>query len=167
MFQFRTFEDMCNSNISTKGEIALVEENHKVYSCLGELGHWEPYSETTAGMSLYDINQNVISQMPDLSEENLTQKKKLIRDYFVNTNGKYYMLLNRDNNYYTLFNINPESDEPDAVEDIVIECLNNLGSIKSIEDDDGQAIEIWTCRDNTASISYLFKYDSGVVECHL
>lgn len=167
MFQFKTFEEMCNSNISTKGELALVEENHKMYSCLGELGCWEPYLETTTGINLYDINQTVISQMSDLSEEILIQKKKLIRDYFVDTNGKYYMLLNRDNNYYTLFNINPDSDEPDPAADIVVECLTNLGTIKSIEDDSGQAIEIWTCRDNTASISYLFKYDLGVVECHL
>lgn len=117
-------------------------------------------------MNLYEINQAVVSQLPEMSEEMVAEKKEMIRQYLDEVVDEYYMLLCRDLNYYTMFSLQADKELP-AAELEIIECIRDLGSIISIEHstETGKVIEIWfKCADGTF-VAYLFPYGKGVVKC--
>lgn len=150
----------------TEGEIAYVTKEEQKYQYTEENG-WQVYKapEVTTGMSLYDLNKQIISQLPNM--EDFEEAKQIITDYHNNMSNKYYMLLFRELNYFTLFNINPYDEIELVFEDEVIECLKNLGNIKSITMCDSEgSVECWvTTADDNTVVGYLFGYDGGVIEC--
>lgn len=130
-------------------------------------------------MTAYDINKQVIDQLPALTEEELEDKKDIIGQFVKNTNNEYYMLLCREKNYYTLChrvsdmnpspadNVRQYSEWPNEIittEDLIIECSRCLGEIKSIELVDG-AVEIWVTDPFDTYVMYFFPYDGGVEAC--
>lgn len=113
-------------------------------------------------LSLYEMNKQVISQLPEIEDiAVLTPIRK-----YKNKDGKYFMLLCRDLNYYTLFVIDLESDV--RIEQEVLECLKELGRIKSVEEfEDKKLVEIWVQpEDSDPVVMYFFNYDRGVIPCH-
>ena len=113
-------------------------------------------------LSLYEMNKQVISQLPEIEDiAVLTPIRK-----YKNKDGKYFMLLCRDLNYYTLFVIDLESDV--RIEQEVLECLKELGTIKSVEEfEDKNLVEIWVQPENSDPVvMYFFNYDRGVIPCH-
>jgi hypothetical protein len=60
-------------------------------------------------MNLYDLNKQIISQMPALDEDGIDLALMTVATYIKNTENKYYMLLCKDVNYYTLFNVKKHS----------------------------------------------------------
>ena len=79
-----------------------------------------------------------------------------------------YMLLCRELNYYTVFQRQFNAATHENFGDVVIECLENLGDIKSIElTETKDAIEAWIVDPNEheAYVVYLFNYDQGVIIC--
>lgn len=94
--------------------------------------------------------------------EDFTESKEKIKNFYINENYKYYMLLNNDIRYYTLFHRFELNNE--TMEDVIIECLQDLGVIKMI-DNDTDKIECWIDSEEYGTIVlYLFPYDRGVVE---
>lgn len=117
-------------------------------------------------MTLYDLNKAAVTQLPNYSEADKQAAKELINTYDdFSTMTRYYMLLCRELNYYTVFQRQFTGLEDFG--DVVIECLENLGNIKSIEvTEDKTAIEAWIVNsDNEAHVVYLFNYDQGVIIC--
>ena len=117
-------------------------------------------------MSLYEINQAAVSQLPKMNDEILAEKKQMIREYLDEIQDEYYMLLCRDLNYYTMFSLQGDGDLPTA-ESEIIGCIQDMGSIISIERsaETGKVIEVWfKCADGTF-VAYLFPYGKGVVKC--
>ena len=122
--------------------------------------------ETAVGISMYDLNKQIISQLPTIDEETIKNKMTEIREFVNDTNNKFYMLLCRDINYYTLFMLNPNVAE-ETLEDILLECVQTFGNIKAIDKVDG-AIEIWVQNEhfeNGPYVMYFFPYDGGVEVC--
>lgn len=117
-------------------------------------------------LSLYDLNKQVIAQLPDLTPEEIELKAGLIFEY-VAKHGNYYMLLGRDINYYTLFVRKETTAELPIIESEVIECLKYLGSIKAIDlNEDGTALELWVVLENNEAMMLLFfDYTEGVIVC--
>ncbi len=116
-------------------------------------------------MNLYDVNKQIMSQLPTLDEEQMKTAKKVICDYIVNGAQEFYMLLGRDINYYTVFQITGEGNSAASE---ILECANYLGDIKSVEKTEDGAIEIWVHsreEDSTPTVLYLFIYDLGVIKC--
>lgn len=143
-------------------ELALIEDVQQVYQY--EDGEWVPYkTDQPLGVTLYEINQMAVQQMEDLTDEQIATVKTHFRNLVNSVDSIYYMLLCRDLNYYTMFVVgNGETD----LEDDVIECLNVLGRIKSVEIYEG-LIECWIVDSNdTAHVVYFFNYSEGVIECH-
>ena len=64
-----------------------------------------PKEETKASgnlqMNLYDLNKQIISQMPALDKDGIDLALMTVATYIKNTENKYYMLLCKDVNYYT------------------------------------------------------------------
>ena len=113
-------------------------------------------------LSLYEMNKQVVSQLPAIDDiAVLTPIRK-----YKNKDGKYFMLICRDINYYTLFAIDLDSDA--RIEQEVLECLKELGTIKSVEElEDKNVVEIWIQQEgNDPVVMYFFNYDRGVIICH-
>lgn len=119
--------------------------------------------------SLYDVNQQLIKQLPCYSNKKLRQVlDEVVRPYFEKQQATYYMLLCNDNHDYTVFCL--RSDE--AIEEAskaVYDCIKNRGKAISInEADDKFALEIWirtlTCDGALDSCYHLFPYDEAIIE---
>ena len=127
-----------------------------------------------ASVSLYELNRSIIKQQGPLEEKDIKLKMNILKE-FSNTFGKYYLLYGREINYFTLF-VKDENWELESLDLGVIECLNNIGTIYSIEyTKEKDAIEIWieveteTSTDTEKSeklitCMYLFPYDTGIVK---
>lgn len=166
------------------GQVVLVKDND---NDPGRLMMWsgtewndiKADANSEIQMTAYDINKQVIGQLPSLTDEELEDKKSVIASFVNDTNNEYYMLLCREMNYFTLChrvpdmnpspadNVRQYSEWPNeliTIEDLVIECAKVLGEIKSIDQVDG-AIEIWVTSPFDTSAMYFFPYDGGVEAC--
>lgn len=119
------------------------------------------------GMTEYEINKMVVTQLPSLiTEAQLRDAKELIKEYTHNhiTSVGYYMLLCNDIHYYTVFEVCDEYEE--KVEDVILECLQNVGVIQQVNrSETDNAIECWVKNDKGAFMFLLFDYEWGVITC--
>ncbi len=120
------------------------------------------------GMTEYEINKMIVAQLPSLiSDAQLADGKAIIKEfthrYLPFTMG-HYMLLCNDIHYYTVFEVCNEYEE--AVEDIVLECLQNIGVIQQINyNETNTAIECWIKNEKGVFMFLLFNYDWGFITC--
>ena len=150
-----------------EGELALVKNEEKIYQYKD--GKWVEYipEDGKLGLSIYEINQQIVPQLPNLDADQIQNGINIIDQFTVS--NSYYMLLCRDINYYTvLLTGNEESDE--TVGQAVIDCFAYMGAeLKAIDlTDDGTAVEIWFVIPNEelpAMCAYLFQYDEAVILC--
>ena len=134
--------------------------------------------QVSLGTSLYDMNKSLIEkQIPDLTDEEMQNKKTLIIDFINDTGNQYYMLLCNDRKDYTIFRreINEKDDFLDNIEApdrdrlwnvLIDECLPNRGRTKSIELTENQdAVEIWISIEGESYCYMFFPYDTAIIEC--
>ena len=145
------------------GEIVFCEDTHEYYM-RGEDCWLELAIDKNSGLNLYELNKNIINQLPSLTKEQIFEKKDLIKKYRDNTNNIFHMLLCRDYNYYTIF-VEKENDEFHNLSDAVLTIVFELGDVYSIEETEDGAIEIWIkpTGEEEPYVFYLFPYDAGVV----
>lgn len=55
-------------------------------------------------MSLYELNKNIISQLPAITKEAMDTAIEAVNNYRMSTDNKYYALICREYGYYTMFN---------------------------------------------------------------
>ena len=125
-----------------------------------------------ASVSLYELNRSIIKQQGPLEEKDIKSKMDMLKE-FSNTFEKYSLLYGREINYFTLF-VKDENWELESLDLGVIECLNNIGTIYSIEyTKEKDAIEIWIEveinsdteeSEKLITCMYLFPYDAGIVK---
>lgn len=153
--------------LSEDNEEAYVTDEQKIYS--RQDGQWIPKAlpQGKMNISVYDMNKQLISQLGTLDDK---AALNLIRKYKNEIGGKYFMLLCRDLNYYTLFTIGdkiPIAQEYPRIEREVVDCLHDLGEIKSVEKiEETNAIEVWVQPEGEEPlVAYFFNYDKGVIVC--
>lgn len=114
--------------------------------------------------TLYDFNKSILLKQKELTKKELEGKRDIVNEYLHDiTKGKYYMLLCREQNDYTLFNI--FDDNYMLLFQELKECLLNRGKVKAIDfTQNKDAIEIWLEMDKEMFCYYFFLYDNGVVE---
>lgn len=149
-----------------ENECILCEENHTIYTWKND--DWEPIKINSEGisMSLYDLNKSIINQLKPMETSDFFEKTKLFKELKETTNNRYYMLLCKDFNYYTIFAENSNIAMPHFVS-VISEIVMELGKVISIEfTEDKNAIEFWIIPEGeeNAYVFYLFPYDSGVVQ---
>lgn len=123
-------------------------------------------SEIDVGMgTLYDVNKQLNLNEKILTRTEVKKALKEVKEFFKENKDKYFMLLCKDRGDYTLFNFNNKNDISlqNAIKDVQ-ECLENRGSIISIESDNGYNLEIWLRIDDDTFLYYIFPYDIGVIE---
>jgi homospermidine synthase len=126
--------------------------------------------EIDTGMNMYDFNRVNMGQLPLLETEEQFEGAKLVVKNFLNAKpASYYMLLNHDNRYFTLFHIDFMTEvKKDVVAQDIIECMQNcgFGIIDINEDEGGNALEVWVkdLETETVYMYLFFPYDFGVIE---
>ena len=114
-------------------------------------------------MSLYEINKNIISQMPEYDNEKLKELKDKINAWEKQSNN-YFMLLCNNIHYYTILfrnhsTINDFCNLGHATIGVLLESNYTIHS----EEECGDHFEIWAKKDNEVYDFLLFPYDQGVV----
>ena len=148
------------SNSLKDGEIVQTEDGKYQVFKNGEL-HDFKMEGSNLELGLYDLNKQIISQLPPLTDEELDKKIDVIDDSYIKCVNDFYMLYGKEISYFTLFKVN----EPIYFAKTVLDCLNEIGEIKAIDPtEDGFAIEIWVQPTNEEpTCLYLFPYDNGLV----
>ena len=143
-----------------EGECVKVLDEDKIYQYLD--GCWKEYEAPKFSMSLYDINKSVYLKKDNLDDFGISEGKALIRSYVKKTKAKYYMLLNNELKYYTVFAIDDEGSNKIDLE--VISTLKEFDNIKDIKEDN-DSIEIWATLNGELGYFLFFDYDKGVIKC--
>lgn len=151
------------------GEYALCTDDN-IYYYYDETAGWkavEPEVDSTVSLNLYDLNKQIMAQMPILTDEILTTKITLIDEFVKNTDNCHYMMYGKDIAYFTLFQ--RHADYTETVGEAAIDCLKNVGEIRSIElTENKDAIEIWVhipyVEEQLDTCLYLFPYDNALVK---
>ena len=159
-------------------EIAYVKDQKKFY--LYKNNEWNEVrnpNEEVFSLSLYEMNKMILAELPSLNDEEIQNGKNILREYILDLKhlDKYYTLLCHELKYFTVFVEDNESclEDKDDIVNVIFECINNIGQIKSIErTQDMQAIEIWVTVSNSASeeetyVMYFFNYGKGIVPCRI
>lgn len=121
-------------------------------------------------MTLYEINKMAYKNAPNM--ENFEQAMQQIHDYLYVNRSNYYLLLNNENHYYTIFTFKDSCNEEWSHNDTelkamtaeILDIARELGSIKDIVVNDNGAIEFWIEYNDDVCMFVLFDYSKGVIE---
>ena len=115
-------------------------------------------------MSLYEMNRQLINQLPDYNEEAWGGAKEILREYIEAHPNNYFMAYGRELNYFTVFHKEDEG-EFESLFDALKICLDSVGAVRSFDFDGEAALEIWVAPSIASSVTclYFFPYDDGVV----
>lgn len=145
------------------GELAETSDDNKKWVYDSEAQEWKEYEAAGVQMSLYDMNKQLIAQLPPM--EGIDKQKEILANFYTGFADKHFMLLCRELNYFTLFEWEPEAENADKFENLVLECVHDIGIIHDMQYvNDSTAVEIWVMTPAEEMVCmYLFPYDAGVV----
>ena len=146
------------------GEFAETSDDNKKWVYDEEVQDWKEHEAEGIQMSLYDMNKQLIAQMPPM--EDIDKQKEILANFYMSFADRHFMLLCRDINYFTLFEWDPDIEgEVGKFENLVLECIHDIGVIHDMQYvNDNTAIEIWVMTPAEEMVCmYLFPYDAGVV----
>lgn len=150
----------------TVGQVVYVNDEKKYYRYDATEG-WQGIKadDTLFTMNAYEMNKQIVGQLQILDKEIWSEKKKMITKFCNEMKNRFYMLLCREANYYTVF-YRQQNLGVEYIADIVKECAETLGDVKAVDmSEDGQAIEIWVDGTYGVFAMYFFPYDRGVEIC--
>ena len=119
-------------------------------------------------MSLYEVNQAMISQLPAYDSSQLNELEDKLNDWaasFLSAGRRYFMLLCNDYHYYTIFNKveHQFAEFPDLGQAVIEGCLKSCSWTVHSDENCEDHYEIWIkVHDNTYCF-LLFPYDEGVI----
>jgi hypothetical protein len=126
-------------------------------------GAWNKFKMDGSGIEvgLYDMNKQIISQLPPLSDRGFEKAIKDITFLHTAYQNEYYMLYGKEISYFSLFKI----IESERLAEAIFECCVNVGTVKAIDLTENQdAIEIWVENEDGPTCLYFFPYDNGLVQ---
>lgn len=153
------------------GEIVYIQDTQETY-IINEDGEavllstvMTPNVEGGLNLPLYEVNKAVVIQLPTIDKEDLGVIKENINSWRDETFNGFYMLYGKEISYFTVFSTHSVEYDVVSLGDGVIECLEAIGDIKSIDKvPDNSAFEIWVATPGgEATCLYLFPYDNGIV----
>jgi hypothetical protein len=145
--------------IPLEGEIMQNASDGKYY--IWHEDNWHEFSMENSGieMDLYDMNKQIIAQLPDLTDWDRVEQ--LFNDFHTSWRNKYYMMYGKEISYFTVFKI----VEPHLFGSVVMDCIPNVGIVKAIDlTETEDAVEIWVMYEDEPTCLYLFPYDMGIVQ---
>ena len=146
------------------GEIAYATDTEETY-IYGQDG-WQVLKDVKVSgeglhMSLYELNRSIMEQLPNLTDYNTAINT--INDFKDKTHNSFYMLYGKDISYFTIFKLQDIQYECDSLGSAVFECLENIGTVKTVDVMQEGSVEIWVDVNGEIHCLYLFPYDTGIV----
>ena len=117
-------------------------------------------------MTLYEMNQAGYASISAMTNSEIeTAIIKDILEYLNAHPSKYYMLLNNDEHYYTLFVRKSVVCTAKGLADEIIDVVKTLGQLKGIEyNQEQEYVEFWISNSDQTIMFALFDYEKGVIE---
>ena len=172
MINVKRMKDVDSTNLEI-GTVAYSQEDQNFFMYNGT--DWDPVEinfgneeeEINTGLTLYDLNKSIVSQLKPMTIEEIQAKEDVFKSYKEKSGNDYHMLLCKDYSYYTIFKFNMAS-EFKSFGEAVITIITELGDVYGIEEQNDGAIEIWIKPNYDEDVEtpyafYLFPYDAGVV----
>lgn len=113
-------------------------------------------------MTLYELNQAGYASLPKMTKAELEKAKGNIITFLDSNDSRYYMMLNHDNKYFTLFTYENDANKNKMASEI-ISVSKTLGEIKAIEIN-GNIVEIWILHGEKCDMYVFFDYTKGVIQ---
>ena len=113
-------------------------------------------------MTLYEMNQAAYSKAHAMDEEEILRATEKLQKFLFKHNSKYYLMLNVEGRYYTIYTYKEEPNiEKMAYE--MVDVAKTLGTIKGIEFEKDM-VEFWIQKTDTCEMYAVFDYSRGVIE---
>jgi hypothetical protein len=118
--------------------------------------------EIDTGLSIYEINKNLMKEEKPLDPITINIAIKKAADGVLSSFKKYWMLLCRERNDYTVFIITGSN----KLEDELKETILNRGKLLDISQQEDGNFEVWIRDPETEEnfVYYLFDYTFGIIE---
>lgn len=144
-----------------QGEKAYIKDKAFVWD--GE--NWCEYKAPKIEMSVYDMNEQLVAQLAALTDEQLEERIQELNDWYHEYRASYYMLMCKEQSYYTVLTFERAIDLPDCANfgKAIVECLSNIGEIKDITYLDDNTYECWVQQNEVVWCLHLFDYSQGIV----
>lgn len=113
-------------------------------------------------MTLYEMNQIAYNQIPKMPKAEIQKATEEIEQFLIKHDSKYYMMLNVEGRYYTVYTYNQEHDAKKMAAEMV-DVVKTLGTLKGIEVRDDM-VEFWIKNGETCNMYAMFDYSRGVIE---
>ena len=120
-------------------------------------------------MNLYEFNKAGYASLPAMSSDRIMANTEALTNWIIDktalkSGGRYWMILNHDIHYYTMYVWKNTNAQTFALD--VVDLMQDLGALKSIEPTENEdAYEFWITGDDGETRMYLFfNYDQGVIE---
>ena len=116
-------------------------------------------------MTLFEFNQANYANAPTMSKESLNKSISYVASYVSKHKSKYYLMLEKDQRYYTFFTFLHGNFNPTKLAKELIDLAADLGEVKSIEEM-GDMLEIWVVDKMTGECKMygFFDYSKGTIE---
>lgn len=116
-------------------------------------------------MTLYDFNRQIYNKLPSLEDNELLKAKPKLENYLASKkHEKYFMMLNHEKKYYTIYTYKEGNFLPAIMAQTMIDVAKTLGKLKAIEVNDNM-VEFWISDDSDNCYLYaMFPYSKGVIE---
>lgn len=111
-------------------------------------------------MNIYEVNKGLYLNVPPMKSSDI---KKVILDFLKDHESCYYLMLNHDIHYYTVFHT--VAFRTEAMVKEIYSIIAELGPVVDIINNQETAmLEIWIKYDGQPMMFGLFDYTRGVVE---
>lgn len=159
----KDFAEMVAIFPKEEGKYYYVVDEKRYYTyCNEEYIPVKAQTNTNIEMSLYDMNSQIMAQLPSID---LQEKEEVTKELLANTNNLFYLMYGKEISYFTLFHFDEIYSQFSSMHEAMMTCLQNVGEVKSYDLVEGKdAIEIWvTTPEEVTTCLYFFPYDAGVV----
>lgn len=155
--------------------IFMEQEEYDAYLKQQEELKQEQKDSSIGSTTLYDLNKAAIRSLKTMTNMEINNALEKVRDWYhslIDDDGvppQYFMFLEREHNYYTLFvdtKLHLESDKMliQELKDLLMNWYADK-DVRAIDIDKASgAVEIWAMWDGEPTVAYLFPYDKGVIE---
>lgn len=113
-------------------------------------------------MTLYEINQAAYSNLSKMTKADVQKAAEKLEEFLTKHDAKYYLMLNVEGRYYTMYTYNQEHDVKKMAYEM-IDVAKTLGFLKGIQVEKDM-VEFWIQNGKTCEMYAMFDYTKGVIE---
>lgn len=120
--------------------------------------------EAKIGISLYEMNKQLMSKEPLLTEQEIEEKIDELSKTINNSQARAWMLLCNERQDYTIFLHSFHSKLENQLKEDMKETFLNRGNLVSIDKQETGAYEIWIKIDNECFCYMFFDYSNAIID---